>query len=138
MSRKLARQTAFQILYQLDLAKTDLQETLDSRLAELHLEQADRDYLFEAVKGVVTNRTEVDELLARFAKDWKVERMGYVDRNILRLAAYELYSGDVPDKVIVNEAVELAKRFSDARAAKFINGILGSIIDVIAVNHSDE
>ncbi len=136
MSRRLARQTALQTLYQLDVAKSDVQEALSHRLAEVELEQADREYTEFLVRDVIGSKEEIDTLLAEFSTDWKVERMNFVDRNIMRLAVCELIntSRDVPVKVCINEAVELAKRFSDEKAARFINGVLGGIADYYSLD----
>ncbi len=83
----------------------------------------------QLVEGVLTNRPELDKLLGAHATNWKVSRMPIVDRNILRAALYELcYLPDVPAKVTVNEALELAKRFADDEAKKFVNGVLDQVL----------
>jgi N utilization substance protein B len=76
------------------------------------------------VSGVRRNRPELDALLSRTADNWRLERMAATDRNILRLGAYEILYSDTPDRVAINEAVELAKRFGTAQSAQFVNGIL--------------
>jgi N utilization substance protein B len=80
------------------------------------------------VTGVRQNRAELDALLARTADNWGLERMAATDRNILRLGAYEILHADTPDRVAINEAVELAKRFGTAHSAHFVNGILDRFI----------
>ncbi len=130
MSRRLARQTALEILYQIDITKSTLEYALENTPAEAALDCSEWEFAHSLVTGVIAKLPEIDGILAQFAKDWKVERMAYIDRNILRLATYELkYQNDVPIKVSVNEAVELARKYSDPKAAKFINGILGTVVD---------
>lgn len=134
LSRRLARQTAFQTLFQLDLAGmdkgSDVQDVIDCRLQEAALEAKYTDYLRMAVVGVLHHLAELDELITRYAKDWTVQRLAGVDRSVLRLAIFEiLYVDDIPTKVSVNEAVELAKRFSDEQGWRFVNGLLGSVVD---------
>ncbi|NMB39122.1 MAG: transcription antitermination factor NusB [Firmicutes bacterium] len=138
MSRRLARQTALEILYQIDITKSTLEYAIENTPAETPLDCSDREFAHSLVTGVIARLPEIDGIIAQFAKDWKVERMAYIDRNILRLATYELkYLDDVPIKVSVNEAVELAKKFSDQKAAKFINGILGTVVDYVSEGENE-
>ncbi len=132
MSRRLARQLVIQTLFQIDLAKTDVQEALDQRLAEANLEPKDSRFVRQLVAGVVEHREELDRAINYFAEDWDVQRLAGVDRSILRAAIYELrYAEDTPRKVCANEAVELAKVFGDNNSPKFINGILGSVVSYL-------
>jgi N utilization substance protein B len=138
LSRRLARRTALQLLYQIDLTKCSTADALANTAVETPLSSVDQEFAHLLVKGVRERLQELDELIARFAKDWTLERMSVVDRNILRLAIFELrYMPDVPTKVSINEAVELAKAFSDEQAAKFINGILGTVVDYLAGVHNE-
>jgi len=138
LSRRLARRTALQLLYQIDLTQCSTADALANTAVETPLSSADQEFAHLLVKGVRERLQELDELIARFAKDWTLERMSVVDRNILRLAIFELrYMPDVPTKVSINEAVELAKAFSDEQAAKFINGILGTVVDYLAGVHNE-
>ena len=85
-------------------------------------------YLRELVAGVASHQEELDALIVRFSEHWRLERMTVVDRNLLRLAAYELlYQAKVPPKVVINEAVEMAKRYGSEDSGAFINGILDQI-----------
>ena len=132
MSRRLARQTALQTLYQIDIAKISAEEGLATRLEETELEEPDQQYTANVVKSVVLHLEEIDSLLGKFAVDWAIDRMPIVDRNILRLAIGEiLYAKDIPVKVSINEAVELAKIFSSDESARFVNGVLGAIVDYL-------
>ncbi|MDF2629052.1 MAG: transcription termination factor [Symbiobacteriaceae bacterium] len=93
------------------------------------LSEKDARYARDLVQGTWERKDDLDETIAKYAKDWAVDRLAGVDRAILRLAIYEIkHQEDVPDSVVADEAVELAKSFSTAESGKFINGILGSVI----------
>lgn len=129
LSRRLARQVAFQTLFQIDLGKCDLEEAIQQRLADVELDEANTSYVQDVVRGVCSRLSALDAQIGEVAKNWKVHRLGAVDRNILRLAIYEIvYRDDVPVPVSVNEAVELAKLFGDADSPRFINGVLGTVV----------
>ncbi len=129
LSRRLARQVAFQTLFQIDLGQCDGEEALQQRLAEIELDDANAGYVEEVVRGVCRYLNALDAQISEVAKDWKVHRLGAVDRNILRLAIYEIvFRDDVPVPVSVNEAVELAKLFGDEDSPRFINGVLGTVV----------
>jgi N utilization substance protein B len=122
--RSRAREVALQVLFQDDLNpglnpdKSD--EFLCARLKAEELISFAR----SLVAGVRRNRAELDELLARTADNWSIERMAATDRNVLRLGAFEILYADTPDRVAINEAVELAKRYGTGHSAQFVNGIL--------------
>lgn len=125
------------MLYQIDLTKNTLDYVLNDFATDVTLDEADREFAHTLVTGVVNELDTIDQFLAVYAKDWKIDRMSYIDRNILRLAIYELtFLDDIPIKVSVNEAVELGKHFSDEKAAKFINGVLGSVVNIL--NEADK
>jgi N utilization substance protein B len=129
MSRRLARETALKILFQVDVGRLTVDEALENTHEEFKLSDSVWDFTVDLVKGTAGKLAEIDRLLSVFSKDWQVERMANIDRNILRLAVYELLLvPDVPASVTVNEAVELAKRYGDADSAKFVNGILGNVL----------
>lgn len=127
-NRRQARERALQILFQLDIhGKTG--EWLEDFWIQHPAETEVRAFAEEIVEGVTTHRAEIDKLLGAHATNWKVSRMPVVDRNILRAALCELlWMPDVPAKVTVNEAVELAKRFADDEAKKFVNGVLDKVL----------
>ncbi len=128
--RTLAREFALQILYQIDITRDDPEETLDNfwQIQREKLEDSIKDFANSIVRGVVQNLEVIDERITQYAQNWQLKRMAVVDRNILRLASFELlFRGDIPPKVTINEAVELTKRFSCIEASKFINGILDKI-----------
>ena len=129
MSRKVARELAFQILFQVDVGKHNWQEVLSRSLSEeTNLSEKSREFLAILVTGAMEHRQEIDDEIAKFARDWTVARLANTDRNILRMALFELnYLSDIPTGATVNEAVELAKRYGDVDSGKFVNGILGEI-----------
>jgi N utilization substance protein B len=127
-SRHHARERALQILFQYDIhGKPGL--WLDVFWKENEATDEVRAFAERLVAGVLEKKKELDALIGKYATNWKVSRMPIVDRNILRAGAYELlWMGDVPAKVTVNEAIELAKSFGDDDASKFVNGILDQIL----------
>lgn len=127
-SRHLSRERALQILFQYDIhGKPGV--WLDEFWKEYKANEDVRTFAEKLVAGVLQHKKDLDALIGRYATNWKVSRMQIVDRNILRLGAYELlWLDDVPAKVTVNEAIELAKDFGDEEAAKFVNGILDKVL----------
>jgi transcription antitermination protein NusB len=129
--RSQGREFALQILYQIDITN----EAFEAASRTFWQMDANRDcsedarvFAEELVKGVLANMKSVDDTIARYATNWELDRMAVVDRNILRLSAYELMMRtDIPPKVSINEAVELAKKYSGTQASKFVNGILDKI-----------
>ncbi|MCK8817511.1 transcription antitermination factor NusB [Natroniella sulfidigena] len=118
------------------------QESLEQNLNVLREEQPELDlssgFLVELIQGVVENLEQIDHVITQNAVDWKIERMGKVDKSIIRLAVYEiLYQDEIPVAVSINEAVELAKSFSDQQSSKFVNGVLGNIADALEDREED-
>lgn len=129
MSRRLARETALQVLYQLDMTKDELNTIINNTLEQLAIRDDAVPYMKELVLGTVEHKEEADQIISKLSIDWNLDRMPVVDRNVLRLALYEiLYRNDIPAGVAVNEAIELAKTFSNEQSGKFVNGILGSVV----------
>jgi N utilization substance protein B len=129
MSRRLARELAFTVLFQSDVGKNPWREVLPRTLKENELPDSSQVFLSELVSGTIQHLSEVDAEIAKYAQDWKLERMANTDRNILRMAVFELrFRPDIPSSVTVNEAVELAKRYGDEESGKFVNGILGNVV----------
>lgn len=130
--RTQAREFALQVLYKADLDPEPVDTLLttfwdtNSALPEV------REYTERVVRGTLRHLSEIDIILSRYAEHWQLHRMAVVDRNILRLSTYELlYVEEVPPKVAINEAVNIAKKFSQEESGKFVNGILDKI------NHSE-
>jgi len=126
--RRRARGIALQALYEIDAVGHETTRVLDCLLAESRLSEENQTFVRELVNGVLQNREKIDQHIKKFAPAWPVEQIAAVDRNILRLAIFEiLLNNKVPVKVAINEAVELAKTFGSDNSPKFINGVLGSI-----------
>lgn len=130
-NRHLARTIAMQTLYQWDFHGQPLEqldEYLQHNMSELAPEFDDDGFVARLVHGVRDNLTEVDTLITRYAPEWPLEKITNVDRNILRLGVYELkFNEDIPAKVAINEAIELAKTFGGDSSGKFVNGVLGAM-----------
>lgn len=127
-TRHDARELALQILFQCDFhGSTEF--WLEQFWAQRDASESVRTFTSELVTGVRTHQVELDDLIAAYARNWTVDRMPVVDRNILRQAMYELlWVPDVPAKVTVDEALELAKNFADDETRRFVNGILDQLI----------
>lgn len=133
MSRRAARETALKVLFQVDVGKVRATVALDHMLAETVAVARSESFTRQLVEGTLAHLAEVDALITRYAVDWTLDRMGNIDRNLLRLAIFEMmHVPDVPPSVAVNEAVELAKKYGDADSAKFVNGILGNVVRGLA------
>lgn len=127
--RTKARELSLQLLYQIDLLAEKLTAEDRERFFSEHAEEADiREYARELVRGVEEHRPEIDALIEEVARNWEIGRMPVIDRNIIRMGILELlYRRDVPPKVAINEAVELAKKYSTKNSSAFVNGILDKV-----------
>lgn len=130
MSRINARRNAFSLLFQydfIDIHEIDEKKNIFFK-ENPDIEEGDKKYILETVDGTIKNLEEIDAIIREYARGWTTERMSKVDLAILRLAVYEMkFSDEAPDSVAINEAVELAKKYSSDEAPSFINGILGKI-----------
>lgn len=128
-ARSKARKAALDLLYEGDIRNRPSLELLNERITTL--DYLIRDYTRELVTGVSEKKSKLDEIILMRAKGWDLDRMPVLDRNILRLAAYELlWLGDIPESVAISEAVELAKNLSTEESASYINGVLAAILEV--------
>lgn len=129
--RTLAREYALQLLYQIDITHDHYDAALNNfwqAHSEENIGEEIKNFTGELVKGAVDNIEKIDARIAQYATNWQLKRMAVVDRNILRLASFELmFRDDIPLKVSINEAIELAKKYSGLEASKFVNGILDKI-----------
>jgi len=127
--RTKARERAVQALYQIDVAATDLDEALSRFWKSFEpVEREVMDLAEALVRGVAGKRREIDEAIEAVSTNWRIDRMARVDRNVLRLAVHELlHRPDVPVKVVLNEAIELGKKFGSESSGAFINGVLDRI-----------
>ncbi|MCD6288938.1 MAG: transcription antitermination factor NusB [Anaerolineae bacterium] len=127
--RRRARVAVLQALFEIDLAGHDPESVITKRLAHVHLPPAAEAFARRLLRGVLTHQAALDRVIARYAPEWPVEQMAAIDRNILRIALYELAAEeDIPVRVAINEAVELAKMFGSDASPRFVNGVLGSAV----------
>jgi len=127
-ARRRARAIALQALYEIDAVGHNIEETLTNLLANENLSEENAAFVRELVMGVIKNRQQIEQNISKFAPAWPVEQIPVIDRNILKLAIFEiLLDNRVPVKVAINEAVELAKTFGGDNSARFVNGVLGSV-----------
>jgi N utilization substance protein B len=129
--RRKARILALQALYEVNSVGHDTEKVLAGIVAGKGLSEESKAFVCGLVNGVIKNKAEIDLNILRFAPAWPVEQISTVDRNILRLAIFEiLIDNKVPVKAAINEAVELAKLFGSESSSKFVNGVLGSVINL--------
>ena len=132
MSRHRSRHRAVQVLYQCDVRQVRPDQAISDFYGSLYSEESENEigkdeFMEELVHGVNRNRQEIDKLLQNASENWRVERMPAVDRNILRLASYEMLAGHLPAPVVIDEALELARRFSGDESVSFVNGVLEGV-----------
>lgn len=129
-TRRKTRSIALQALYEADSVRHDPMAVLERRVEEESLSPSAEAFAHDLIRGVLQNQQEIDKLIATFAPSWPISQMAVVDRNILRIAIYEMMQGgETPPKVAINEAVELAKVFGSDSSFKFVNGVLGSLLE---------
>jgi N utilization substance protein B len=127
-ARRQAREAALQILYLVDVSGFELEKAAKACWTENPLATRARAFADELAKGTVENRPLIDSFITKYAENWEIARMAAVDRNILRMTAYELlFRRDTPVSVAIDEAVEIAKTYSTVDSGKFVNGILDKI-----------
>ena len=127
--RTLAREHTLKILYQVDITKRPIEDVVVSYWnAEETKDQEIISYANLLAKGVGTHIRDIDQKISDYATNWQIKRMAIIDRNVMRIGLYELlHAVDIPPKVAINEAVELAKKYGDLESSKFVNGILDKI-----------
>ena len=125
MKRRTAREKALQALFQIDISNSEPQAAIDHVLEG----EASDEYLSRLVLGVVEQKAEIDNLISGNLEKWSIDRLATVDRNLLRIAAYEMkfLRNEVPENVILDEAIEIAKIYGDDQSSKFINGVLSKV-----------
>jgi N utilization substance protein B len=125
--RRKAREYALQMLFQWELARAE-PERIEANFWKTARGLSETRFLSNKLfEGAAAEAAAEDEMIARHAENWRLDRIAAIDRNILRLAIYELRRGETPEKVVINEALELAKKFSEPEAVGFINGILDAV-----------
>jgi len=142
-SRHLARSIVLQSLYELDFRREknpDLEKILEKDIEEFGQGLEEIEFMKRLAKGVSEHRPHIDEIIKKSAPEWPIEQITIVDRNVLRIGIYELLFGDkseVPPKVAINEAIELAKSYGGESSGRFVNGVLGTIYREIEHNKSE-
>ena len=129
-NRHHSRMLALQSLYEWDFnaQKISIEEVIKKNLAEFGNQEKEIEFVNELCDGVVKNLSAIDEIIVKNAPEWPLEQISPVDRNVLRIGIFELsFLKEVPPKVAINEAVELAKNFGGSASGKFVNGVLGSL-----------
>lgn len=128
MSRRKAREVALKVIYQVDLVQADAKEAFKFAIAEDKLPDKDRAFAWQLVSGCLENMEIIDNKIARFSTAWDINRMPSVDRNILRIGTYELlFTDDSLQAIPIDEAIEIAKKYSEDSSPSFINAILDKI-----------
>jgi N utilization substance protein B len=131
MNRRKSREIAMKLLFEMSINKEDYKDIIESfkEHTDIELNDVDMDYIHRVLKGVQDNQSEIDSKIEQYLVNWKLNRVAKIDLAILRISTYEIiYEADIPDKVSVNEGIELAKKYSDDRSFQFINGVLGNMI----------
>lgn len=128
MNRHLSRMVAMQAIYEWNFRQdVDLDELIERSISEFS-NDVDSKYIRDLINGVIKNSKTIDKEIETCAPEWPIEQISHIDKSILEIAIFELtHSDDIPPKVAINEAVELAKQFGNNNSSKFINGVLGSV-----------
>ncbi len=132
MNRTAMRESAFRLIYSLEIQKQDnLKEQIDIYFESENIENKEaKEYIEDAILGIENHKEEILALIEKNLKsDWKIDRISKIDLSILKLAIYEIKYTEIPFKVVINEAVELAKKYGEDASKNFINGILASIVN---------
>jgi N utilization substance protein B len=127
-ARRAARALVLQILYEIDVARHMPGDTIYAHLSDSDMDEVAAEFVRSLVAGTLRERESIDSIIAEAAPEWPVGTIAPVDRNILRLGTYELrYDGRTPLEIVINEAVELARRYGSESSGRFVNGVLGTI-----------
>lgn len=140
-TRHKARECALQMLFASDVVKVTCEELTKNywnELGDISIDEKTREFADALVCGTLDKKDELDERIRKRAEHWRIERMAIVDRNVLRLAVYEFVFQDTPDTVVINEALEITRRFSTFEATQFINGILDAIKQDVETETSED
>lgn len=129
MSRRKAREVAFKVLFQVDQVEADPHRAFKYMIHDVRLEEKDQNFSWQLVEGCLNHLQEIDEKISHFAKDWALERMSAVDKNIMRIASFEiLFTEDSQSVVAIDEAIEISKRYGEENSGSFVNAILDKIL----------
>jgi len=126
--RRRAREIALQVLYQREFSRVEAEEALNLFWNNFEALKGAMDFSERIIRGVEQHREILDRIIAKYSSHWKIDRMAHVDRNILRIAVYELlYCDDIPPKVAINEAIDIGKKYGSEDSGAFINGVLDKV-----------
>lgn len=130
MSRRVAREELFKIAFESELTEVKIDETLESYLLrdDTNLNTNEKEFIVKYSKGMALNDAVVIETLTRNITGWTLDRVGSVERALLKIATYEILFEDIPAEIVVNEVVELAKKYGDEKSHEFINGVLAKVV----------
>src|SRR3990172_10845126 len=129
LGRRKARMIALETLYQLDISDGNVNDIIETKMEKKEIKENVKDFILRLTNGVCKHRNEIDRLIEANAENWSLDRITVIDKNILRLASFELlYCSDIPFKVIIDEAVELGKMYGTEDSKAFINGVLDKIV----------
>ena len=131
MNRRKSREIAMRILYEMSINKEDYEEKINSFIENIDedLNNLDIEYIKRVLKGIEEKKEEIDSHIEKYLIKWKLYRISKINISILRICTYEiLFESDIPNKVSVNEGIELAKKYAEENSASFINGVLGNMI----------
>lgn len=129
MSRRKARELAFKVLFQVDQVDADARTAFNYLAAETSLEEQNRKFSWDLVEGCLERLSEIDEKITRHSYEWPLNRMSAVDRNVMRLACFEiLYMEDMHPVVAIDEAIEISKRYGDENSGSFVNAVLDKVL----------
>lgn len=129
--RTTARRLAMQALYQMDMGQADFDLALEAVFAEEEFIEETKEFATQLVSAVLANKQKIDEIIRQRSIGWSLDRISYIDRNILRISLYEILFTTTPKSVVINEAVNLAKKFASEESSRFINGILGKYVEQV-------
>jgi N utilization substance protein B len=126
--RRRAREIALQVLYQREFNRLEFQEVLNLFWNNFEVLKGARDFSERIIRGIEQHQEDLDRIIEQYSSNWKIDRMAHVDRNILRIAVYELlYCDDIPPKVAINEAIDIGKKYGSEDSGAFINGVLDKV-----------
>lgn len=131
MSRRLAREELFKIVFEAEINNKDLNTVLDSYLErenEVELNEKGKEFLVEYAKGIIENKDKILAELNEKMEGWSFERVGNVEKALLKISVYEILFKDTPKEIVINEAVELAKKYGDTKTYEFVNGVLARLV----------
>jgi len=130
--RRKSREFALQMLFEWDMTRQETTRVEKLFWKSARAAESTRDFANELFEGAVAQAGAIDAMVGKLAENWRLDRLSAIDRNILRLAIYEMRAGTAPPKVIIDEALELAKKFSSAEAPAFLNGVLDAALKSLA------